>query len=129
MKAKKNVGDVELELLRYIGTSQSATVGEAAAQFGDARGLARSTVLTMMERLRAKGFLKRRRADGVYRYFTTRHEDEVVQSSVTAFIENTLKGSVNPFFVWMSQRGRVSKEELASLEALVEKLQASRKED
>lgn len=125
----KNIGDVELDLLRYIGAMESASVGEAVSEFGDARGLARSTVLTMMERLRTKGFLKRRRSDGVYRYSATRNEDEVVQNSVSAFIENTLKGSVSPLFVWMSRRGRVSDEELASLAALVEKLQSSRKGD
>jgi predicted transcriptional regulator len=126
---RKSIGDQELMLLNYVGRQGEASVGEVAGEFGDARGLARSTVLTMMERLRAKGFLKRRRSDGVFRYSTTAGEKDVVQDAVASFVEKTLQGSVSPFVAWMSRRGKVSDEELAALEALVEKLQSTRKGD
>ena len=123
---RKSIGDQELALLHYVGQQGEVSVGEAAAQLAESRGLARSTVLTMMERLRAKRFLKRRRVDGVFRYSTTGAED-VMQGAVGAFVEKTLQGSVSPFVAWMSERGKVSDEELKSLEALVEKLQSRRK--
>ena len=47
-----------------------ATVGEVARGFGEARGLARTTVLTVMERLRRKGYLGRAKDGGAYRYST-----------------------------------------------------------
>ena len=56
---RKTIGDQELALLQYLGENEPASVGEVAAGFGEARGLARSTVLTMMERLRTKGYLQR----------------------------------------------------------------------
>ncbi|HTC50350.1 MAG TPA: BlaI/MecI/CopY family transcriptional regulator [Steroidobacteraceae bacterium] len=123
---RKTIGDQELALLQYLGQRGEISVGEVAAQFGQARGLARSTVLTMMERLRAKQYLKRRQVAGVYRYSTTGGED-VIQGAVGSFVERTLQGSVSPFVAWMSKRGKVSDEELAALEALVEKLQSTRK--
>jgi predicted transcriptional regulator len=126
---RKSIGDRELALLNYIGRQSEASVGEVAAGFGESRGLARSTILTMMERLRAKGFLKRRRFNGVFRYSTTAGEKDVLQDSVSAFVEKTLQGSVSPFVAWMSRRGKVSDEELADLEALLEKLQSTRKGD
>ena len=52
---KPTIGDQELALLQHIDESGAASVGEVAASFGEPRGLARSTVLTMMERLRGKG--------------------------------------------------------------------------
>jgi predicted transcriptional regulator len=126
---RRSIGDRELALLNFVGRQGEASVGEVAGEFGDSLGLARSTVLTMMERLRAKGFLKRRRSDGVYRYSVTAGEKEVVNDAVTSFVEKTLQGSVSPFVAWVSRRGRVSDEELAALEALVEKLRSTRKED
>jgi predicted transcriptional regulator len=123
---RKSIGDQELALLHHLEQQGGASVGEVAAQFGEARGLARSTVLTMMERLRAKRFLRRRRIDGVYRYSATGGGD-VMQGAVGAFVEKTLQGSVSPFVAWMSERGKVSDAELAQLEALVEKLQSTRK--
>ncbi|MCC4592784.1 BlaI/MecI/CopY family transcriptional regulator [Xanthomonas campestris pv. cannae] len=126
---RKSIGDQELALLQYIAERGDASVGEVAAGFGEARGLARSTVLTMMERLRAKSYLRRRQVQGVYRYAATSGQDDVVRSAVGSFVEKTLQGSVSPFVAWMSQRAEVSDAELAELEALVAKLQSQRRED
>lgn len=125
----RSIGGQELALLQYIGQCGEASVAEVAAGFGEAHGLARSTVLTMMERLRGKGYLKRRRVDGRYCYSATAGEDDVVQGAVGRFVEKTLRGSVSPFVAWMSKRGEVSDEELAELEALVAQLQTKRSED
>lgn len=126
---RKSIGDQELAVLQYIAEHGDASVGEVAAGFGEERGLARSTVLTMMERLRAKAFLKRRQVDGgVFRYSSTRQQDDVVSGAVGRFVEKTLQGSVSPFVAWMSQRTEVSDAELAELEALVATLQSKRKD-
>lgn len=125
---KPSIGDQELALLHYLAEHENATVGEVAADFGEARGLARSTVLTMMERLRAKSYLKRRHVDGVYRYGTVTGTSEVMSNAVGQFVEKTLSGSLSPFVAWMSQKADVSDNELAELEALVTKLQSRRKE-
>jgi predicted transcriptional regulator len=124
---RRTIGDQELALLQQVDQLGDASVGEVAAQLGETRGLARSTVLTMMERLRAKGYLRRRRVAGVFRYSTTTGEKDVVHQAVGAFVEKTLQGSVSPLVAWMSRRGKVSDEELAALQALVEKLQSNRK--
>lgn len=127
----KTIGDQELALLQYIAEQGDASVGEVAAAFGESRGLARSTVLTMMERLRAKAYLQRKQVDGgvgVLRYSTTARQDDVVRNAVGSFVEKTLQGSVSPFVAWMSQRTEVSDNELAELEALVATLQSKRKE-
>ena len=46
---KPPLGDQELETLRYISEHAPISVGEVAAGFGEPRGLARTTVLTVME--------------------------------------------------------------------------------
>ncbi|MFL6587128.1 MAG: BlaI/MecI/CopY family transcriptional regulator [Luteimonas sp.] len=125
----KTVGDQELALLQHIAEHDAASVGEVAATFGEPRGLARSTVLTMMERLRAKAYLKRKQGDGgVFRYSATARQDDVVRNAVGSFVEKTLQGSVSPFVAWMSERKDISADELAELEALVANLQSKRKE-
>ena len=121
--SKKTIGDQELALLQYIEEAPKSSVAEVCAGYGEARGLARSTVLTMMERLRTKGYLVRRRIDGSYRYSATNGTGEVMTGAVARFVEKTLQGSVSPFVAWMSERGKVSDSELAELEALVDTLQ------
>ena len=125
---KPSIGDQELALLQHIDEHGAASVGEVAASFGEPRGLARSTVLTMMERLRGKGFLKRRQLRGMYRYSTVTGAGEAMRSAVGSFVEKTLSGSVSPFVAWLSERAEVSDDELAELEALVAQLQDRRRE-
>ena len=125
---RPSIGDQELALLHYLAEHEPASVGEVAAGFGEMRGLARSTVLTMMERLRAKGYLKRRQAQGVYRYSTATGPGEAMRSAVGQFVEKTLSGSVSPFVAWMAERGEVSDDELAELQALVKQLKTTRRE-
>ena len=125
---RPTIGDQELALLHYLAEHEPASVGETAAGFGETHGLARSTVLTMMERLRAKGYLKRRQVQGVYRYSTATGPGEAMRSAVGQFVEKTLSGSVSPFVAWMAERGEVSDDELAELQALVKQLKTTRKE-
>lgn len=124
----KTIGDQELALLQYIGENEPVSVGEVAAGYGEVQGLARSTVLTMMERLRSKGYLQRQPLQGVYRYSATTQQQDVVHNAVGSFVEKTLQGSVSPFVAWMSEKAEVSDNELAELEALVARLQSQRRE-
>src|ERR1700761_7314713 len=87
MKAPKSIGDQELALLRYVAEQGAVTVAEAVEGYGTARGLARSTVLTMMERLRAKGHLDRRRVDGVFQYSSPASPTELLRGVVQSFVE------------------------------------------
>jgi predicted transcriptional regulator len=124
----KSIGDQELALLTYVAGQGEVSVGEAAEGFGAPRGLARSTVLTMMERLRGKGRLERRQVDGVFRYSSPASSGELLRGAVRSFVEKTLAGSVSPFVNYLAETAEVSAAELAELEALVAKLQSRRQE-
>lgn len=119
------VGDQELALLRWLaGRSEGASVGEAATIFGSGRGWARTTVLTMMERLRAKGLLEREHSDGAFRYHAASSPEAIERSAIGAFVERTLGGSSAPLVAYLAEEAEVSAEDLAELEALVATLQA-----
>jgi predicted transcriptional regulator len=122
-----SIGDQELALLRYIADRGGATVGEAADDFGSARGLARSTVLTMMDRLRRKGYLGRRLVNGVYRYQARASSADLLKSAVQRFVERNLEGSVTPFLAYLSEAGDLTDAQLRELEGIVAKLQAGQR--
>jgi predicted transcriptional regulator len=121
----RSIGEQELALLRYIADRGTATVGEAADEFGTVRSLARSTVLTMMERLRRKGHLARRSLDGVYRYRARATSADLLKRAVQRFVERNLDGSVSPFIAYLSETARVSDDELRELEGIVARLNAT----
>ena len=126
MSNGKSIGDQELALLRHVAEQGPVSVGQVAEGFGAPRGLARSTVLTMMERLRQKGHLDREQADGVYRYFSPVPSGEVLRGAVRSFVERTLSGSVSPFVAYLTETAEVSDTELAELEELVARLKSKR---
>ena len=60
------LGEQQLDLLRFVTENAPITVGEMAKVYGSPRGLARTTILTVMERLRTKGYLSRKKVEGVF---------------------------------------------------------------
>jgi predicted transcriptional regulator len=123
------IGEQELALLRHIADRGAVTVGEAADEFGTARNLARSTVLTMMERLRQKGHLSRRMVDGVYRYRALASSADLLRGAVQRFVERNLDGSVSPLVAYLSEAGELSDKELRDLEKIVARLDSAQRKD
>ena len=120
------IGEQELALLRHIADSGGASVAEAVESFGSSRSLARSTVLTMMERLRRKGHLGRRLAGGVYRYRARTTSADLLKRAVGRFVDRNLGGSLAPFLAYLSESTDVSEAELRELEELVARLNADK---
>jgi len=127
--SESSIGEQELTLLRHIADRGTLTVGEAADEFGAGRGLARSTVLTMMERLRRKGYLSRRMTEGVYRYRALSSSADLLKGAVQRFVERNLEGSVSPFLAYLSETGELSEKERRDLEKIVARLDAAQRKD
>jgi predicted transcriptional regulator len=119
----KRPGEQELALLTWLAEHPAITVGEVAEQYGAPRALARSTVLTMMERLRKKGHLSRKRVGSLFRYSTGVGPADLLKDAVGTFVSRTLGGSVSPFVAYLGDEAEVTPEQLAELEELVARLQ------
>jgi predicted transcriptional regulator len=128
MNPPQTIGEQERALLHYVAERDGATVGQAVEGFGVPRSLARSTVLTMMERLRRKGYLRRRQVEGVFRYVSVAKPEELLHRAVASFVATTLDGSVSPFVTYLAAGADLSAEDLAELEQLVARLQEKRGE-
>src|SRR5262245_27639796 len=115
-------GSQELAVLRFVAEHGPISVGRVAEGFGAELGLARSTVLTVMERLRKKGHLSRRRSGGVFLYASALDRPSVLSRAVGQFIDRALQGSVSPIAAYLTERGEVSDEELRELERAVRAL-------
>jgi predicted transcriptional regulator len=129
MSQSQPTGNQELAILRYVAEHGPVAVGRVAEAFAAERGLARSTVLTMMERLRRKGHLSRRKSGGVYVYRSALDAPGVMSRAVGQFIERALRGSVSPIAAYLTERGEVSPAELRELERAVRALKPTPRED
>lgn len=121
---KKALGEQELALLRYITEQGGATVGETVEGFGESHHLTRSTVVTMMDRLRDKGYLSRVKGDdGVYCYRPSQPQEELVEGLISGFIERTLGGRMTALTAYFTRSEKLSEEEKAELKRLLDKME------
>jgi predicted transcriptional regulator len=115
-----------LEVLRYVADNAPITVGEVAQGFGEPRGLARTTMLSVMEKLREKGHVTRRKIGGVYHYSTKVPKAQLLQNLVSDFIDRAMGGSLSPFVAYLAEEATVSDEEYEELQQLMQELEAQR---
>ena len=129
VEPRESLGRLELDVLRYVTDHAPLTVREAATHFAQTSGQARTTVLTVMERLRAKGYLTRRKVAGLQRYSSTIAKDDLLHQMVGDFVDDVLGGSVSPFVAYLSRSSLLSDSEARKLEQLLKRIEARAQED
>jgi len=122
MKRLARIGRMEMEVLRFIADHSPVTVRDVAEHFNKSKGYARTTILTVMERLRQKGYLTRKKVGGSYQYSLRQPKTALMQSLVRDFVESVLGGSVSPFIAYLTQEVELSDDELQELKKLVQGL-------
>lgn len=125
-KTNESLGRIQAEVLRYIAENAHVSVAEVASHFALKSGQARTTILTVMEKLREKGYLVRRQRGGRFVYAPKRPANDVLNGIVKQFVDETLGGSVSPFVNYLSESGDLTGEELRELKSLVHRLESDR---
>lgn len=125
-RRRETIGREEMQVLRYVADRHPVSVREVAEHVAATSGKARTTVLTVMERLREKGYLVRRRKGGVYRYSPRRSQADVLKSLVADFVREALGGSVSPFVAYLAEEAELNDEQVRALASLVSELETRR---
>ena len=128
MARTRSIGRAELEVLKYIQDHHPVTVRQVATHVQATKGHTRTTVLNVMARLVHKGYLSRRRAEGVYQYSPRVAKGELLRRLVGEFVDRALGGSLSPFVAYLERDASVSGEELRELKTIVEELDARQRE-
>lgn len=127
-RKKTKIGQEELAVFQFVQETHPVTVRQVAEHFADA-GKARTTVLTVMERLRKKGLLSRDESGGANRYSPAIAPEELMQSLVSDFVTKILGGSVSPFVAYMAEAAEISDAELQELKKVVTDLDKRRRDN
>ncbi len=125
-KQSGSLGPTELGILQYIGDHHPIRVAEVAEHFAQTAGKARTTVLTVMERLRGKGFLSRKKIRGTWHYAPKLAKGTLLQNLIQRFVDESLEGSLAPFMAYLAETDSMSDEEFEKLKSLVKELETRR---
>lgn len=119
-KTPQSLGELELDVLKTVWANDGCTVQQAAELIAGKRKCARTTILTVIQRLHAKKFVKRRKIDGVFRYYSTEGQGKVMSRLVRQFVEKVLDGSPTQLISYLAESG-VDQKELAEMQEVLDK--------
>ena len=105
--------------MKVVWRLGTATVREVYEALRENRRVAYTTVMTMMNILEAKGFLKKDKEDRAYRYRPARAEQATITSMVSEFVDRVFDGASRPLLLHLVKSGRLSEKERAELLRLV----------
>ncbi|MEW6304255.1 MAG: BlaI/MecI/CopY family transcriptional regulator [Verrucomicrobiota bacterium] len=127
MKQAPNIGRGEMDILRFVADHEPVTVRDVADHVARTKGHTRTTALNVMERLRQKGYLTRRKVDGVFHYSPCVPKPDLLRKLVRNFVDSALGGSVSPFVAYLTEEADLDEAELRELRRLVAGLKAKEK--
>jgi predicted transcriptional regulator len=117
-----NIGRAEMEVLQFVTEHHPVSVREVADHFASTKGQVRTTLLNVMERLRKKGYLIRRKEQGIFRYSPSVPKGELFRNLVRDFVGKALGGSVSPFVAYLADEAKMSDSDIAELRKIVRQL-------
>lgn len=123
-KGTTSVGRAEAEVLRYIADRHPITVREVADYFAQTKGLAKTTILNVMERLREKELLTRQPGENGFVYSPSQTKVGLLRDMVHRFVDEMLGGSLEPFTAYLAENPAIDETELARLKAVIAELGA-----
>lgn len=124
---RKDLGTGELEVLSVLWDEGPCTVRQVLDHLHAAgRGVAYTTVLTVLTRLENKGFVASDKAGVAYLYRSTVTRERVRKSRLRSLVSELYDGAAGPLVLQLIKSERFSTEEIEELRALLERLDDKR---
>jgi predicted transcriptional regulator len=125
MVRRQPVSDAELEVLKELWAEGPATVRGVAADLRKRRRrLAYNTVLTLLSRLRDKGYVAADRRDTAHLFRAVVTRDELLGSSLSALADRICDGTASPLVLALVKGQKFSADEIAHFRRLLDDLGA-----
>ncbi len=119
--AKPPLSAVQLEIMELVWERGEVTVQDVWRALSAKRTVARNTVLTLMTRLEAKGWLRHRAAGNAFLYTAARKRGSVLPQFVSHVVDTVFQGSVFGLVSALLEARPVSKEEAEEIRDLIDK--------
>jgi BlaI family transcriptional regulator, penicillinase repressor len=111
----------ELAIMKVVWLLGDVTVRDVYEALLESRHIAYTTVMTMMNILETKGYLKKEKHDRAFLYRPARPERAVISSMVREFVNRVFDGAPRALLVHLVKDGRLSDKERAELLRMIDK--------
>ena len=111
--------------MKVIWKLETATVRQVYETLLEHRRIAYTTVMTMMNILEQKGYLKKEQGERAFVYEPTQPQKQVIRSMVREFVNRVFNGSAEPLLVHLVEDRCLTE---SDLEELRRTIKASRRQ-
>ena len=105
--------------MKVVWRSGASTVRDVYETLLEHRKIAYTTVMTMMNILEQKGYLKKSSKDRAYVYHATRPQKQVIRGMVREFVDRVFNGSAEPLLLHLVEDRRVSEQDLEEIRLML----------
>jgi len=121
-----NLTAVQLEIMEAVWASEpdGATVGDVWGRIRAARPVTRTTVLNLVDRLHRRGWLRRRKADGGYRYQAVEGRSRTLSHLAGQFVESYFDGSASNLVMSLLGGRPLDEKDIERLRQILDESQA-----
>ena len=118
----------QLEVMEVIWSylPDGATVAEVWESISAQRTVARTTILTLVTRLEARGWLRREQSPGAARFFSATKREQVVGKATGDLIDTYFDGSATALVSNLLGSGRLRRKDVDKLRALLTESKAKK---
>jgi len=114
-----HLGDLQLAIMRVLWQLGEATVTDVYTALLEDRGLAPTTIATMLKKMEDKGVVEHRADGRKFIYRPTVTEDQVTRGMVADLTERLFGGNSVALVSHLISRGEISQDELSELERMI----------
>src|ERR1700722_17383120 len=111
----------ELEIMKIVWRSGASTVRGVYESLLERRKIAYTTVMTMMNILEQKGYLKKAQKDRAYVYQATRPQKQVIRGMVREFVDRVFNCWAAPLLLPLVAGRRLSEEDLQEIRRIMQR--------
>ena len=121
-KQPRVLGGQELQIMTVVWERGRVTVRDVYEALRERRQVAYTTVMTMMNILDEKGYLKKIPGeDRAFVYEPARSRQTVVRAMVNEFVDRVFGGSANPLMLHLIEDKHVTEKDLVELRRAIKK--------
>jgi predicted transcriptional regulator len=109
----------ELEIMKLVWRLENATVRDVYEALLERRKIAYTTVMTVMNTLETKGYLKKRRQDRAFLYRPAHPKSQVIGGMIREFIDRVFNGSAEPLLVHLVKTRHIREKDLQKIVRMI----------
>ena len=118
-----NLTEAEWSVMECLWKNESLTGRAATELLESAVGWSRSTTLTLLRRLEAKGAVGTKVCDGLKTFFPLIRREDAAMHETESFLDRVYNGSLSLMVSSLTKRSQLSHEEIDALYGILKQLE------